>query len=127
MPRGDRPEWTRRKEPVADDYVMASVNQSGGPGMHEPESGHYAELLLGGLKDRDEAKEWTRALFRSAHWLTRHKVADVSVSTKIERSGTGYRIRYKAIDKTRARAHVLERYGEDRSLWPYDPRRRIAS
>lgn len=127
MPRGDRPEWTRRKEPVADDYIMASVNATGGPGTHDAATGHYGELVLKGLKDRDEAKEWSRALFRSAHYLTRHKLADVSVSAKIERDGTMYRIRYRAIDKTSARAHVMAKYGEDRSLWPYDPRRRAAS
>lgn len=128
MPRGPKPEWTRRKEPVADDYVMASVNQAGGPGKHDPATGHYVELVIKGLADRDEAREWVRALYRSALWLTRHYVADVSVTAKVERNGSsGYRIRYKAIDKTAGRAYVLERHGADRTLWPYDPRRRIAS
>lgn len=124
MPRGPAPAWRKRKDPVLDDYVMASVEQAGGLGSHDPGSGHYHELVIKGLTSREEAAEWSRALYRSAHYLARNNIADVSMNAKIERDGDAYRIRYKAIDKTRARAHVLERYGSDRSKWPYDPRRR---
>jgi hypothetical protein len=125
MPRGPAPGWRQRKEPVLDNYVLASVTQAGGIGKHNPE-GHYAELIIRGLADRDEAKEWQQALYRCAHYLNRTGQAAVSMSAKIERDGDGFRIRFKAVDKTHARAHVMRKYGPDRSKWPYDPRRKGA-
>lgn len=126
MPRGPAPAWRQRKQPVLDAYVLASVDQAGGLGKHHPETGHYAELIIDGFKDRDEAQEYSRALYRSAHYMNRTGVASVSMSAKIERDGGGYRIRFKAIDKTIARAHVMAKYGSDRTKWPYDPRRKAA-
>lgn len=124
MPRGPAPGWRSRKEPVTDDYILASVSQAGGPGRHHPDTGHYAELLITGLTSKEEAAEWRASLFRCAHWLTRNRGAEVSMSAKIERDGSGYRIRFAAVDKTIARQHVLTKYGPDRTKWPYDPRRR---
>jgi hypothetical protein len=126
MPRGPAPGWRARKPPVVDDYVLASVNEAGGPGQHHPETGHYAELVIRGLADRDEADEWRRALYRCAHYLCRTGIADVSMSAdKPKRTAKGtYNITFRAIDKTRARAHVMAKYGPDRNKWPYDPRRR---
>ena len=124
MPRGPAPGWRTRKEPVLDSHVMASVEQAGGLGKHHPETGHYAELIIKGLTSKEEAQEWSRSLYRAAHYLNRNNIAPVSMSAKIERDGDGYRIRFKAVDKTLARKHVMEKYGADRSKWPYDPRRR---
>lgn len=124
MPRGPAPQWRARKPPVVDDYIMASVNAAGGIGQHHPETGHYGTLVIRGLADRDEAEEWKRALFRCAHYLNRHKLAAVSMSATIKRDGGKYLIQYSAVDKTIARAHVMAKYGTDRSKWPYDPRRR---
>ena len=126
MARSPAPEWRKRKEPVLDDWVLASIHQSGGLGRHHPETGHYGELVITDLADRDEAAEYVRALNRAALHLHRHQIADVGMSAKVERSGERYQIRFKAVDKTLARKHVLERYGPDRSKWPYDPRRRNA-
>lgn len=126
MPRGPAPGWRRRKEPVLDDHVMASVNQAGGLGQHHPQTGHYATLIIRGIDTRDEADEWSRALYRSAHYLARNKIADVSMSAKIRRDGTKWLIEFRATDKTHARAYMLQKYGADRSKWPYDPRRRNA-
>jgi len=109
---------------VVDDWIMASVTQAGGLGKHHPETGHYAELIIRGLADREEADEYQRALYRCAHHMNRHGIAPVSMSAKVERTADGYQVRFKAIDKTMARAHVLARYGTDRSRWPYDPRSR---
>jgi hypothetical protein len=109
MPRGPAPGWRARKSPVLDEYVLASVAQSGGLGKHHPETGHYSELVIRGLKDREEAGEWSRALFRCAHYLNRTGQAAVSMSAKIQRDGTGYRIVFKAIDKMAA--HVCETCG----------------
>ncbi len=124
MPRGPAPPWRARKEPVLDAHILASVEQAGGIGHHDPETGHYAELVIRDLATREEAAEWSRALHRSAYFMSRHGVADVSVKAKISKDGKGYKIVFRAVDKTCARAYVLATYGEDRSKWPYDPRRR---
>lgn len=124
MPRGPSPQWRRRKEPVVDHWVLASVEQAGGIGRHHPKTGHYGELIIDGLTSRAEAAEWKRALFRCAHYLNRTGQASVGMSADIERDGRGYRIRFRAVDKTLARQHVMAKYGSDRSKWPYDPRRR---
>lgn len=124
MPRGPAPAWRARKEPVLDAHVLASVEQAGGLGKHHPETGHYATLWIRGLTSREEAQEWSRALYRSAHYLNRTGQAPLSMSAKIHRNGESYSIEFRAVDKTMARAHVLARYGPDRSRWPYDPRRR---
>jgi hypothetical protein len=124
MPRGPAPSWRRRKEPVLDDWILASVSQAGGLGQHHPKTGHYATLWIRGLDSKENAQEWQQALYRCAHYLNRTGTAPVSMSAKIHRKGSGYEIEFRAVDKTLARKHVLERYGPDRSKWPYDPRRR---
>jgi len=126
MPRGPAPAWRHRKEPVVDDWIMASVNAAGGPGKHDA-SGHYALLVIKGLADRDEAEEWHDALNRCAHWMHRNKVISVSMSATIKRDGSRYLIEFRAIDKVAARAYVMRKYGPDPSKWPYDPRRRGGS
>lgn len=124
MPRGPAPSWRRRKEPVLDAWVLASVEKSGGIGKHHPKTGHYAEMIIKDLTSREEAEEYRRGLFRCAHYLNRTGQAPVSMNAKIEKDGRKFLIRFKAVDKTLARQHVLDRYGPDRSKWPYDPRRR---
>lgn len=124
MPRGPAPGWRRRMEPILDDHVLASVAQAGGIGQHHPVTGHYATLIIRGLASKDEAAEWKRALHRSAHYLARHNVADVSMSASVRRDGTKWLIEFRVIDKTIARNYILQQYGPDRSKWPYDPRRR---
>ena len=124
MPRGPAPTWRARKEPVTDDYLLAAVSQAGGPGNHHPKTGLYSTLIIRGLKDRDEADEYSRSLFRCALWLTRNRNADISVTTKIKKSGDGYLIEFGVYNKTHARAHIMAKHGTDRNKWPYDPRRR---
>lgn len=117
MPRGPQPEYKRRKEPVLDDYLRASMSRANG--TPDPETGHYAELVYAGVETRERAEEIKRALFRSA----RH--VKVSVTATVEPADDGtYRVRFKAIDKLFARRFILEKHGPDRSKWPYDPRRR---
>lgn len=134
MPRGPAPAWRMRKAVIVngvqvataadiDNYVRASVEQAGGIGKHN-EHGHYADLVIRGLATREEAAEWSRALYRCAHYLSRTEQLDVAMSAKTERDKGGYKITFKAVDKTLARKHVLEKYGPDRSKWPYDPRKR---
>lgn len=124
MPRGAAPAWRVRKEPVSDDYLLAAVNQAGGPGKHDPATGHYATLIIKGFETREEAAEWSRSLYRCCLWLTKNRNADLSVTTKIKRSGGGYLIEFSVYNKTHGRAHIMATHGTDRSKWPYDPRRR---
>lgn len=129
MPRAPAPPWRQRKEPITDDWVMASVTRAGGIGSHHPQTGKYAELVISGLADRAEAEEYRRSLHRCAQWLLRNRGAHIGMSTDPpERAPDGtYRVRFRATDKTFSRQYVLQRYGTDRSKWPYDPRRRAAT
>lgn len=124
MPRGPAPQWRARKEPVTDNYLMAVVQQAGGPGKHHPDTGLYGTLIIRGLESREEADEWSRSLYRCGLWLTRNRGADISVSAKIKRAGNGYLIEFSVYNKMHARSHLMTKHGLDRSLWPYDPRRR---
>jgi hypothetical protein len=122
MPRSPAPEWAKRKEPIMDDFVFASINAANG--KHDPDTGHYATLVYAGCSDRERAKEISNRLFSSALWLTKHKKASVSMSTKIKPASDGtYSVEYVVINKAHARKFVLEKYGTDRSKWAYDPRK----
>lgn len=128
MPRGPAPQWRARKPPVSDEYILAAIEQAGGPGKHDATTGHYGTLVIRDLADRAEAAEWKASLFRCAHWMTRHGIADVSISQcNVERDGAGYKITFRVTDKTIARKHQLETHGTDRSKWSYDPRRRVSA
>lgn len=127
MPRGAAPAWRARKEPVADDWLLASVNQAGGLGKHHPETGHYKHLVMRGLASREEAQAWKQALHRSAVYLHKWHIADVGVSAKIERAGKGYIIKYFAVNKSHAQAHIIKTYGADPARWPYHARGRAAT
>ena len=64
MPRAPAPQWHRRKEPVLDHYLQASVDQCGG---QYDENGHYALLVYSGCETRDRAKEISQALYRAGN------------------------------------------------------------
>jgi len=106
----------RRMEPILDSHLQASVTQASG--VYDSD-GHYAVILYTGCATRERAKEIVQALHRSG----RHLGLSVSAVPKPAPDGT-FTVVYHAIDKAHARAHVLARYGTDRSKWPYDPRRR---
>lgn len=114
MPRGPAPAWRGRKEPLLDSYILASVSAS----PVNPDNGHYGELVYAGCETRERAEEIKRALFRAA------KRQGYSVTAKVEKRLRTFRVRFTAIDKAAARRHVIEKYGTDRSLWPYNPRMR---
>jgi hypothetical protein len=122
MPRGSAPPWRQRKPPVLDSWILASISQAGG--NYHPETGRYATLHITELASREEAREHVRALHRCGVFLTKYAIADVGIHAKIHRDGDGYKIEFAAVDKTMARKHIIEKYGPDRSRWPYDPRRR---
>ena len=125
MPRGPGPAWRARKPPVLDDWLMASVHRAGGLGRHHPETGHYGELVIE-CADATEARDHAQALYRAARYMAKWRIADIGVSVdRPKKTSDGkWRVTFRAVDKTLARAHVMAKYGKDRSKWPYDPHRR---
>lgn len=107
--------WTRRKEPILDDYLRASIDQANG--QYDPETGHYATLHYVGCESRERAKEISQGLYRAA----RHVKCSVQATVLPADDGT-YTVEFRAIDKSMARKYVLQKYGTNRANWPYDPR-----
>jgi hypothetical protein len=102
-----------RKEPILDHYVQASIDG----GMNN--EGHYRELVYAGVEDLEYAKEIRRALFRSS------KHMGVSLKADLEQAADGtHQIRFHAIDKAIARAHIVRISGGDPSKLAYNPYRR---
>jgi hypothetical protein len=116
--RGPAPEWKRRKLPITDELIQASVNQSNG--VCNTETGHYGLLVYSGLESRDVAIEYKNSLFRCAKYLGYSIWVD---KPKKDASGT-YSLEFRAINKAHARRWILAQHGNDRSQWPYDPRRK---
>ncbi|MBO2460981.1 hypothetical protein [Actinomadura violacea] len=84
----------------------------------DPDSGHYRELVYGGLSTHDRAVEIKRSLHRCATYL------GYSMKAEIEGTGQGYQVRFRAIDKAKARAYIAAKYkGREHEL-PYNPYRR---
>lgn len=99
-----------RKGPILDHYVQASIEG----GMND--EGHYAELVYAGVEDQDRAIEIRRALFRSAKHL------GVSLKCDVETDAAGiHHVRFKAIDKAVARAHIARQAQGDPSRLAYNP------
>ena len=85
----------------------------------DPDTGFWPEIVYVGIADADRALEIKRGLFRSAKHL------GVSMKADIEPGESGgYQVRFRAISKKHARAHMVRTYGPDRSAWAYDPRAR---
>lgn len=115
MPRGPAPSWGRRQEPILDHLIHASVSQAGG--KHD-DKGRYAELVYTGCSTRTRAEEIKRALYRCARYI------GYSMAAWIEANGEEFDVHFRANDKAFGKKHVIEKYGPDRSKWPYDPRRK---
>lgn len=115
MPRSAAPAWRTRKEPILDHLIHASVNQAGGK---PDEKGGFAEIHYTGCATRERAMEIRRAAFRSK----RHTGYSVSAKPKQDKSGE-WRVIIRAHDPAMAKAYMIERYGEDRTKWPYSPKR----
>lgn len=102
-----------------DHLVEAAVN-----------SGWGQVLVYRGLDTIERAQEVRRGIYRCAghRGITAEagRVAlaseDDEMGIRRERDGT-YTIKFKVWTKAQARKALLERYGPDRSAWPYDPRR----
>jgi hypothetical protein len=113
--KGPAPEWRRRKEPVLDDYLRASI--AGVNGQHDVATGWYQVLHIRGIKTRDEAREVVRALYRSA----RHVGVSVAQKTLPQPDGS-HVVEFAAVNKDHARAYVAQHYGD---RLPYNPHTRI--
>jgi hypothetical protein len=119
MPKAPAPEWRKRKEPILDAHLQASVDQAGGVA---DESGHYAPVIYAGCADRDRAKEIVQALHRSKRYV------GVSMSANIVKAEDGtYQVHFKAHTKEAAKLYMLQKYGNDVSKWPYQPRAKKAT
>lgn len=117
MPRGPAPQFRQKAEHTVEmmPYVAASVNQAP---MNET-TGHYAELIYTGIKTSDRALQVKRGLYNAA----KHHGVSMKADTESLTDGT-YQVRFRAIDKKRARAYLIATKGKDRSQWAYDPRRK---
>jgi hypothetical protein len=94
--------------------VQASVDSV--DGKHDPDTGHYGTMHYVGCPTRERAFKVKQALFRAA------QRKGVSMSAKILPADDGtFFVEFKAINKAHARKYMLDRYGNDRSKWPYSP------
>jgi hypothetical protein len=119
MPRGPAPSWSRRKEPVLDRELQASLDHAGGE--HHPDTGWYATLHYTGCPTYDRAKEIKQALHRSANHLK------VSVTTRIfQAADKTWTVEFTAINKAHGRAYIATQSGGDPSRLAYNPYKRNA-
>lgn len=111
MPKGPGSPLRPRKHPLTDEHIQASVAR----GM-DPVTGHYAELIYGGCETYERALEIKRSLYRCAKYLGYSMKADIE-----DAPGGGYQVRFKAIDKAKARAHIAAKYKDRLHELPYNP------
>lgn len=115
MPRSESRPWKKRKEPVLDHLVHQSVAQSSGK---TDEKGRYGEVHYVGCETRERAQEIRQAAFRAK----RYTGYSVSATAKQDADGT-WRVVIMAVDPAYAKKYVIEKYGTDRTKWPYSGRR----
>jgi hypothetical protein len=118
MPRGAAPEWRRRKEPLTDHLIKASVDAVNG--IPDGETGRYGTLTYTGMDSKERAQEIRKSLFRCAKYLG----FSMHAKPPAKQADGTYSIELTAISKKHAQAFVARTYGPDRSKWPYDPRRK---
>ena len=105
-----------------DEHIHTAISAVGG--VHHPETGAYGTLHYTGCETRERAKEIVQALFRSASYMHKHKVAAVSVSATVHPADDGtFYVAFTVYNKAHALAYIVGKHGTDRSKWPYDPRR----
>ncbi|MEU9022333.1 hypothetical protein [Actinomadura sp. NPDC048394] len=111
MPRGPARNWTAVAEHTqqALPFVRAAVQY-----------GHDVELQITEVAEGDVI-QLRRGLFNAA------KLHNVSIHVHAARQKDGtYTLTYAVHSKRDGRAHILEKHGEDRTRWPYNPRHRKA-
>lgn len=118
MPKGPPPQW-RRRDCSFDHLVSAAVD-----------AGWGQVLVYGGIEEIERAQAIRRGIYRCA----RHREISADAGTvalaaeddqmglRRERDGT-YTLKYRVWTRSQARKAHLQRFGPDRSAWPYDPRR----
>lgn len=114
MPKGPGAPIRPRKPPLTDEHIQASV-----AGGMDPETGHYAVLVYGGIETEERALEIKRSLYRCAKHL------GYSMKADIEKTLVGYQVRFRAIDKARARAYIAAKYKDRPHELPYNPFARV--
>lgn len=121
MAKGPPPQWSRR-DCRFDHLVVAAMNK-----------GYGTVLKYTGIDDYDRAHDIRRGIYRCAKHRGITAEAGPSGRTVtgdemgIHKNHGAYEVWYRVWDKKTARKRHLERYGADRSKWPYDPRRRATA
>lgn len=116
MARGGPPGWTRRD--CSFDHLVVAAMQSG----------YGTEMVYKGIASWERADELRRGIYRCASHRGISAEAGPSRLTDppamgISKTGRTYTLRYRVWTKRAARRSHLDRYGADRTAWPYDPRR----
>lgn len=111
MARGPERPWRALKPPLLDGHILAAI-QRGNAWLVEN------ELEAGKTLDTDGARELKQALYRAA---TRQ---GVSLDAKIVKDPVNGRlqVQFRVFTKAQARAYMVQKYGTDRTAWPYNPR-----
>jgi hypothetical protein len=98
-----------------DSHIAAAMAQCNG--KPAPDTGLMGKLVYVGCDSRERAVEVKRMLYRSA---SHHKV---SLATDIVPADDGtFQVHFSVFHKSYGRKYVLDKYGSDRSKFPYDPR-----
>lgn len=118
MPKGPPPAWSRR-DCRFDHLVVAALGQ-----------GYGKILVYNGIETEERAHDIRRGIYRCAKH--RGVSADAGPSVLVTSDdqmgvrrtvGGSYSLRYRLFDKRTARKAHIERHGQDRQAWPYNPRR----
>lgn len=82
-----------------------------------------------GIPSEERGHEIRRGIYRCARHLEvsadagPSRLVDADDEMGLRAVGGEYTLRYRLWSKSSGRARVLQRHGNDRSAWPYDPRR----
>jgi hypothetical protein len=113
---------TGRADHRFDHLVVAAVDK-----------GYGVELRYQGIGDFERANDIRKGIYRCG----RHRGLAVEAGSGreadagemgIHKMANGeWEVRYRIHDKKSARKRHIEKYGTDRSKWPYDPRRKATT
>ncbi len=122
MPKGPPPSW-RSRDCSFDHLVVAAVSEA--PGQL---------LKYTGIEDLERAHAIRRGIYRcakhrglSAAAGPSGRIVEGPEDPGVHKRGQTYEVWYLITDKRTGRRQHLERYGNDRSRWPYDPRRKATA
>jgi hypothetical protein len=115
--KGPPPSWSRR-DCRFDNLVVAAIGK-----------GYGHVLRLTGIESLERAHDVRRGIYRCAKH--RGVTADAGPGSHlvsgdemgVHATGKTFELRFRVWSKRDARKRHLQRYGADRSAWPYDPRR----